>query len=394
MHHYIPKEELTRRVTGFQSILQEQGIDGAILVQSVDVYYFSGTMQRSHLFIPAAGEPVLMVKRSFLRAGEESALDHVVHLENPKGMMSVLLSFGFDSMKKIGMELDVLPVAQYQRYGKLLSGIEIVDISAGIRNLRMIKTAYEIDVMKKSAELNCEVYSAIKGLIREGISELTLAGAIEAIYREKGDSGLLRLRGFNQELTFGHLMSGTNLAVSSYFDGPTGGRGPDPTFPQGAGFKLLERNEPILIDYGFSYYGYISDQTRIFCIGSLADHLVKAYDVARRILYRLVEMGKPGVSGEALYLEAIKIAESSGFIDHFMGYPERVAFIGHGLGLELDELPVAAAGVKAPLAQGMVIAIEPKFVFPDGAVGIENTYLVTADGLENMTVFDEDIIYV
>jgi len=391
---HTPKFELERRIKEFQDILKRQGIDGAMIIQNVDVFYFAGTMQRSHLFIPSEGRPVLMVKRSFLRASEESALDNIIHLDNPKEMASVLKSFGYGPFDKLGFELDVLPVAQYQRYQKLFEKTKIIDVSPYIRSLRMIKSPYELEIIKESAALNQEIYSFIRDNLREGITELELAGMVEAACRKRGHHGMHRLRGFNQELGYGHLMSGTNLAVSSFFDGPTGGRGPDPSFPQSAGFKLICRNEPILVDYGFVYNGYIVDQTRIFCIGTLPDHLVRAYSVSRTIQERIKMSAKPGVTCTELYGIALEKAEASGFGEHFMGYPERVSFVGHGVGLELDELPVIAAGINTPLAEGMVIAVEPKFVFQDGAVGIENTFVVTADGLESLTLFDEDIIYI
>lgn len=391
---YTPKHELEQRIKNFQFLMQEQGLDGALIMQNVDVFYFSGTMQRSHLFIPADGTPLLMVKRSFLRAGQESALDNIVHLDNPKEITAVLKSHGYAAINVLGFELDVLPVAQYRRYEKLFAQSEIVDVSPLIRSLRMVKSTYELEIINECAVLNQEIYNLIGENLREGISELALAGRIEAACRERGHHGMLRLRGFNQELTYGHLMSGANLAVSSYFDGPTGGLGPDPTFPQSAGFKLIGKNEPVLVDYGFVFDGYIVDQTRIFCIGKLAEHLVHAYAVAHAIQERLKVAAKPGVTCAELYGEALAIAKSAGLAEHFMGYPERVAFVGHGVGLELDEMPVVAAGVSTPLAEGMVLAIEPKFIFPDGAVGIENTFVVTTNGLETITVFDEDIMYI
>lgn len=390
---YTPKYELEQRVQRFQTLLQEQSLDGALIIQNVDVFYFSGTMQRCHLFIPAQGQPVLMVKRSFLRAQKESALENIVHLTNPKQIPKLLLSYGYGSLKTLGLELDVLPVDQYQRYQKLFAQTRIVDVSPLIRSLRLIKSAYELTIIKESAALNQEIYSFVRKSLRAGISELEFAGMVEAECRKRGHHGLLRLRGFNQELTYGHLMSGTNLAVSSYFDGPTGGMGPDPTFPQSSDYKMICENEPILVDYGFVYDGYIVDQTRIFCLGKLPNHMVKAYTAAQRIQERIKEIAKPGVTCAELYRKALCVAEASGFEAHFMGYPERVQFVGHGVGLELDEAPVIAAGVKTPLAEGMVLAIEPKFVFEDGAVGIENTFVVTADGLETITVFDENIIY-
>jgi len=391
---YTPKYELDRRIRNFQDILKRQGIDGAMIIQNVDVFYFAGTMQRAHLFIPADGQPVLMVKRSFIRAKEESALENIVHLDSPKEMTAVLKSCGYGPFDTIGFELDVLPVAQYERYRKLFKETKIIDVSPYIRSLRMVKSPYELEIINESAALNQEIYEFIRENMREGITELELAGNVEAACRKRGHIGMHRLRGFNQELGYGHLMSGSNLAVSSYFDGPTGGMGPDPSFPQSAGYKLIGKNEPVLVDYGFVHNGYIVDQTRIFCIGKLSDHLIHAYAAARKIQESIKISAKPGVTCAELYGLALETAEASGYGEHFMGYPERVSFIGHGVGLELDELPVIAAGVKTVLEEGMVLAVEPKFVFQDGAVGIENTFVVTADGLKPLTIFDEDIIYI
>ncbi|OPX86596.1 MAG: Xaa-Pro dipeptidase [Pelotomaculum sp. PtaB.Bin104] len=392
--HCTPKSELDLRIGKFQEILKQKNIDGAIIIQNADLFYLAGTVQRSHLFIPAEGRPVLMVRRSFPRAGEESALENVIHLDNPKEIITALKAYGYGDFKTIGFELDVLPVVQYRRYQKIFEPAEIVDVSPDVRSIRMIKSPYELELIKASSQMNQEVFALISNLLREGMTELELAGLVESACRKRGHYGLLRLRGFNQELYYGHLMSGTNLAVPSYFDGPTGGRGPDPSYPQGAGHKTIGRNEPVMVDYGFVLDGYIVDQTRMFCIGGLADHLVQAYAAACKIQAELRKRAKPGVACSELYDIALHIAQESGFGKHFMGYAEQVSFVGHGVGLELDEPPVIAAGFKVPLAEGMVIAIEPKFVFPDGAVGIENTYLVTASGLETITEFDEEIIYV
>src|SRR6185369_9875851 len=93
-----------------------------------------------------------------------------------------------------------------------------------------------------------------------------------------------------------------------------------------------------------------------------------------------------------LWERARTMADEAGLGDRFMGPPgDQARFVGHGVGLELDELPVLAPGFKAPLREGMTIAIEPKFVFPgQGAVGIENTFLVTAQGGEKLTSYVAD----
>jgi Xaa-Pro aminopeptidase len=146
-----------------------------------------------------------------------------------------------------------------------------------------------------------------------------------------------------------------------------------------------------MVDYVGVKDGYMVDQARIFCIGKLKPHLTKAYAVAAEIQAAVKEMSKPGVCCADVYEAAVQIAHRNGLRDHFMGYPESVAFIAHGIGIELDELPVMARGYQAPLQEGMVLALEPKFVFPDGAVGLENTLVVTPQGLENLTVFDESV---
>ncbi|OPY57851.1 MAG: Xaa-Pro dipeptidase [Pelotomaculum sp. PtaU1.Bin035] len=390
---YTPKSELDQRTAKLQNMLKQQGIDGAIIVQNADLYYFTGTIQRSHLFIPAEGKPVLMVKKSFERAGEESALENIVKLDNLKEMTVLMKSYGYGPFDTIGFELDVLPANNYIRYQKLVESAGIVDVSQLIRTVRMVKSPYEIEILRDVAKFHYEVFSLIKDNIREGISELELTAMAAAFSRRKGHPGLMRVRGFNQDLACVHLLSGNNT-FSSYFNGSLGGKGVSPAFAQGSSDKLIGRNEPVLVDYSFVLDGYMLDQTRVFCLGELPDHLAGAHTVAVDILEELKEIALPGVACGKLYDRAMQIAGESAFGKHFLGYPEPVAFVGHGIGIELDELPVIAHGFNIPLEEGMVVALEPKFVFPDGAVGVENTYLVTKDGLENLTVYDEDIIYI
>ncbi|MFZ5642610.1 MAG: M24 family metallopeptidase [Bacillota bacterium] len=389
-----PQKELTSRIEKLQGVLQKEGCHGAIIVQNADLFYFAGTVQQSHLFIPAEGKPVLMVRKNFRRAREESALSEVIPLENTKDLPEVISSYGFTNIKEIGFELDVLPAYLYLKYQKLFSTARIVDISAHIRSVRMSKSPYEIDVLRGAAKLNYKIFSKAKDILVEGITEVELAGKLEAEYRRNGHQCYIRMRGFNQEIVYGHLMSGSNLGIPSFLDSPTGGPGLNPSFPQGAGFKTIAVNEPVMLDYVGVYDGYMVDQARVFCIGKLSPKFEKAYEIAINIQEEIKQKAKPGVPCQELYSLAVEIAASQGLLDHFMGYPQPAPFVGHGVGIELDELPVLAKGFKTPLEAGMVIALEPKFVFPDGAVGIENTFVVGDNGLETLTLFDENIIYI
>ena len=389
---YTPELELEQRITRLQDSLKYSGIDGAIIVQNADLFYFSGTIQRSHLFVPAEGEPILLVKKDLERAKKESALKNITGLESLKEIKTVLQSYGYGSFDLIGFELDVLPAEQYLRFQKLFEPARITNIGPLIRNLRMIKSPYEIEIFRDITKHHHEIFSFIRNNLQEGISECEMNGKITGISQKKGHSGLMRIRGFNQDLFYVHFLSGRNT-TPSYFEGSVGGKGVSPAFAQGSSTKLIGRNEPVLVDYSFNLDGYMLDQTRIFCIGTLPDHLVEAHKTAIDILRELETMSAPGLSCSKLYDRAVELAAKSPYEKHFLGFPKPVNFVGHGIGIELDELPVIASGFNSPLQTGMVFALEPKFVFPDGAVGVENTYLLTEKGLESLTTFEEDIIY-
>jgi len=389
---YTPGFELELRIR-LQESLKQNGIDGAIIVQNADLFYFTGTIQRSSLFVPAEGEPLLLVKKDLDRAKQESALKNITGIESSRELKAVLNSHGYSSFDTIGFELDVLPAEQYLRFQKLFHPARITNIGPLIRKLRMIKSAYEIEIFKDMTKHHHEIFSFIRENLQEGIPECEMNGKITGISQKKGHSGLMRIRGFNQDLFYVHFLSGPNT-TPSYFEGSVGGKGVSPAFAQGSSTKLIGRNEPVLVDYSFSLDGYMLDQTRIFCIGTLPEHLVEAHKTAIEIIRALEEMSAPGVSCHKLYERAMELAAKSPYQKHFLGYPKPVNFVGHGIGIELDELPVIASGFNNPLQAGMVFALEPKFVFPDGAVGVENTYLLTENGLEALTVFEEDIIYI
>lgn len=381
-----PLKELERRREKLQEQMQEQGIGGALIVQRADLFYFSGTAQEAHLFIPAQGEPILLVRRNLQRARSESSLRQVDQFTGWRDLAETIKA----AAAPIGMELDVLPVNLFRRYEKLIAPLTITDISPLIRGIRAVKSSFELEQLQKAAALGEAVFNFAREICRAGMTEIELAAELEAFARARSHQGAIRMRGFNQELFFSHTMAGESAAVPSFFNGPTGGRGLNPSYPQGAGTREIGRNEPLLIDYVTVLNGYMVDQTRIFCPGRPAAKLLRAYETALQIKEELVSMGRDGANGAALYRRAFEIASAAGLEDHFMGAAEKVSFIGHGVGLELDELPVIARNHDFTLTGGMVFALEPKFVFSgEGAVGIEDTFVVRSHGLEQITRFDD-----
>ncbi len=385
----MPLEELEQRRSKLQVQMREQGIGGALIVQRADLFYFSGTAQDAHLFIPAEGEAVLMVRRNLQRARSESSLNRIDQFAGWDELAETVKAAP-GRTNPVGLELDLLPVNLFRRYEKLLAPLPITDISPLIRSVRAVKSAYELSQLQQAAALGEAVFKHAREICRAGIKEIELAAELEAFARKRGHQGAIRMRGFNQEMFFSHTMAGGGAAVPSFFNGPTGGSGLNPSYPQGAGAREIRQGEPVLVDYVTVLNGYMVDQTRIFCPGKPAAKLQRAYETALQIKNELISRGMEGANGAALYRRAFEIASAAGLEDHFMGADEKVSFIGHGVGLELDELPVIARGYDFTLSEGMVFALEPKFVFPgEGAVGIEDTFVVRPGKLEQITRFDD-----
>jgi len=392
----IPSKEIDERIKKLQLKLREKEIEAAIIAQNVDLFYFTGTCQKGYLIVPAQGEPLFLVNKSLKRAQEESPLANIQFLQSFRNLPAALQE-NMPHPKKIGLELDVLPAHLYLRFQKIFPQAQIVDISMAIRKLRMLKSPYEIEIFRQGAAIDRQMLDAVPRFLREGKREVEFAAEIECFLRSLGHQGAVRMRQFNQETFYGHVMSGENLTYPTFFDGPTGGPGLSPAYPQGPGWKKIHKGEMVLVDYLTVYQGYCVDSTRFFFLGdNVPELLQKAHQVTLLIQDEIIKTAKPGVYCSEIYRLARQLAADSGFKDYFMGHGEDQApFVGHGVGLELDELPFIADRQDYPLQEGMVFALEPKMIIPGlGAAGVENTLLVTDRGLEKITIYPEDIILV
>lgn len=385
-----PQAEINARIAALQEKLGEAGFDGALLVQRVDLFYFSGMGQDAHLYVPVKGMPVLMVRKSIERAVEDSPLQAIFSVERLSDIGKTLQQAAQGDIKKLGMELDVLPVNNFRAYEKLLPEVVIEDVSPIIREIRSVKSPYELALIARAAEMNDALFAMVKEILKPGMTEMEFAGLLEAEYRRMGHQGFVNVRTFNIDVFYGHVMSGSNLAVPSISPGPTGGKGPNASFPHGAGTKKIGKNEPVQVDYVGVHGGYMTDQARTFSIGELPFHFERIHETALAVQAALMKQGVPGARAEDLYETAVTMVEEAGFTEGFMGYPKPVPFVGHGVGLELDELPVLGRKSPSILREGNVIAIEPKFIIPEqGLAGIENTFSVTKDGLRKLTLFSD-----
>ena len=390
-----PASELELRCEKMQKLLRQQGIDGAVLLQNSDLFYFTGSIQQGVLYLPAEGEPAYLVRKDFGRARMESGLQHVYPLKGLRDLAAQLRDLGYSVPGRLGMELDVLPVVQFQRIQKVFLGADAIDISPLVRQVRAIKSDYEISIMKDCALIMDRVFQHARKIIAVGKTDLDIAAELECFARKEGHQGLIRFRGFNMEISFGHVLSGPDSAVPAGFDAPLGGLGITPAVGQGASYKKIAAGEPIIIDLICAFDGYLVDQTRTMSVGRLPDSLRSAYFDMLKIQEKLFELAKPGGSWGQLYQDCYALAMQLGYQDSFMGNSgSQVSFIGHGIGIEVDEYPFIARGFNEQLLEeNMTFAFEPKVVFPGlGAVGVENTWRVSSNGIKRLTYSDESLL--
>jgi len=216
---------------------------------------------------------------------------------------------------------------------------------------------------------------------------MELAALFDTELRTRGYSSACKMRTFNQDFFYGNVCSGSSGFNPSFFDGPVGGTGVSRAYPQGAGWEKIQRDEVVYIDYTCVIQGYTGDQASMFCIGELTPQMVKAFEDTLLIQSEIVKAIKPGITAEKPYLLAIKLATKMGYKDNFMGYKtDQVKFVGHGIGLEIDEWPIFAKGIKTPILPGMTFALEPKLVFHEGAIGTENSFVMAEDGPQYLSI--------
>jgi Xaa-Pro dipeptidase len=402
--HLVPASELRARAERLQALMREAGLGGVMATQNADMLYLAGVVQQGQVYVPLEGPPLLMVRKHAGRAHMQSTLpdERVVEVRSLRQLPDLIKAVD-GAPGRIGFSHDTLPVATYNAYMKALGplGAEMADASTVLRRVRAHKSDWEIEQIREAARVAHTGVEAAREHLREGITEIELAAQVEAATRVAGHSGMIRNRAYGQEMHMGHLLAGSSGSLPSFMNSPTGGFGPGPWAPYGAGRRPIGRGEPVFLDYSGEWAGYIADQTRMLSIGPLDAFWQDAYAAMLDVLQHLEASVKPGTTSGEVYEMALARATELGYGDNFMGPPEetspgqKVPFVGHAVGLELDEWPPLQRGTDANLEAGMVLAIEPKLIFEGrGAVGLEDTYLLTGEGLRPLTYTPRQIIEV
>lgn len=381
-------KELKLRWNKIQQNMSDVHADGLLICDNVNLYYVSGRIFRGYCYIPVKREPIFFVRRPLGLNGTQ-----VVYIRKPEEIGEYLQKNGIAFPDKLLLESDSISYSDYKRYETIFIPKEVLNGTALLRRCRSIKTPYEIDLIRRSGELHAKTYETIPSLYRKGMTDVEFSIELEHECRKLGSLGIFRIFGQSMEIFMGSVLAGDNADIPSPYDFAMGGAGLDVSLPVGCNGTVLTEGMSLMVDMGGNFTGYMTDMTRTYAIGSVQELALKAHETSIAIHQAIAAKARPGVAAKDLYELAAEMANHAGLSDYFMGHRQKAGFIGHGVGIEINEAPVLAPRSRDILAEGMVFALEPKFVIPGtGALGIENTYVVTADGVEKLTIFEEELI--
>ena len=382
-----PVAEITSRVESLIKKLAPSGIGLALIRQPADLFYYAGTIVDGFLAVAPGAQPLLLVRRPHQGQAKPGPWPRSMY-RDLKELPKILARAGFTTRDALALELDVIPAALFKRLQEqLFPGRAIVDLSPLIRQQRMVKSAYELEQLRRAAAVLDQVHEEVPMLLKPGMSELEVSAALEYRLRLLGHQGLVRVRNWDLEVFYGHVLSGISGLLVAYTDTPSGGPGFSSAFPQGPSLKPLAVGEPISVDLAACINGYIVDMTRMYALESLPESAWEAFDAVEELYRLFVAAARPGVKSGEVFQELSEAVRDRGLADCFMGPgADRVSFLAHGVGLELDEFPFITARFPYPLKADMVVAFEPKFFLPEiGMIGQEDTGRITPAGVEWLT---------
>lgn len=380
----LSADEQQLRLSRLTSLMKQAKADAMLITDNANLYYLTGRVYAGLMFITADGRVTYFVRRPIELTG-----DNVIYIRKPE-QMTEHISFGAGSL---AMELDITDYSAIERLKAIFPSATMTNASPVIRKARSVKTAEELRLIGLSGIKQERVYRRIPHLYQDGMTDLELQVEIERVSRLEGCLGQFRISGNSMELYMANILTGENADTPTPYDFAMGGAGLDPSIPVGANGSIIRQGTAVMADVNGNYTGYMTDMTRTFSLGGLPEKAMKAHQLSIDICRELTSMARPGTEAATMFHRAEEMAREAGMYEYFMGHRQKAGFVGHGLGIEINELPVIAPRSRDILEEGNVFALEPKFVIPEvGAVGIENTYAVTADGVKCLTLAPEQII--
>jgi len=381
-----PISELKNRMKNFRNAMDEEypNWEIAVIFSKINLYYFTGTMQEGMLIIERDNS-IFWIRRSIERAKDESLFENLKHMNSFRDA-----AVSYETIPDtVYIETEVVPLAMYSRFQKHFPFKNFKPLDQVLGSVRSVKSNYELSLMRKAGQIHRHVLEDIvPEILVQDMSETDLASELFKQMMNEGHHGVSRFGMFDTEMVLGQLGFGESSIYPSYFNGPGGNSGISPAVPLiGSRNRKLKKGDLVFVDVGCGVEGYNTDKTMTYMYKKpLNDDAIEAHEICLDIQDNIASMLKPGILPSEIYRSVID-GLSPDFLENFMGYGDRrVKFLGHGIGLLIDETPVIAEGFNSPLKEGMVFAVEPKKgINGVGMVGIENTFIVTPNGGECIT---------
>lgn len=382
MFQKVPRAELERRLNALRARLDHDSPEWRMLAVfgKINQFYLTGTMQDAVLLVPRDGAAVYWVRRSLERALNESEFGDIRPMTSFRDAAAAMGPLP----DTVHLESERVPLAVYERFNKHFGFARVASADFSLSAARAVKSAYELDRMEESGRIHQRILEErVPELLREGISEAEFAGDLYGAMIREGHHGLARFGMYETEILLGHICFGESSIYPTSFDGPGGNYGMSPAVPLlGSRKRRLKPGDLVFVDIGCGVDGYHTDKTLTYVYrGQLPEEAVRIHRRCIEIESAVAARLKPGAIPSEIYAQITGALEPD-FLDGFMGFGTRQArFLGHGIGLHIDEWPVLAKGFDEPLQENMVLAVEPKKgIAGIGMVGSENTFVVTPDG--------------
>jgi Xaa-Pro aminopeptidase len=387
MSHQVPVSELTLRMQRLREQMNQAhpNWEMAVVFSKINLYYYTGTMQEGMLIIPRHDDAIFWVRRSFDRAKDESLFADIRPMDSYRDAAQHYPQLP----ASVHIEKEFVPLAMYDRFCKYFPFRNAFALDTQLGAVRSIKSSYELELMRQSGKIHQRVLEElVPNVLREGMSEIDLAVELYSLLVHEGHQGLVRFAMFDTEMVLGHIAFGQNSLYPTSFNGPGGNSGVAPAIPLiGNPLRKLQKGDLIFLDVACGVQGYHTDKTMTYMFGApIPEEAQRIHQQCVTLQNQMAQQLVPGAIPSVIYQQTME-SLSPEFLTNFMGFGNRtVKFLGHGIGLTVDETPVLAKGFDEPLTENMVIALEPKKgVEGVGMVGIENTFVVTPQGGECIT---------
>lgn len=337
-------EDIELKWNRIQKTMQQIGMDGCLLTIDVNLFYVTGRIFNGYFYLPQEGKPFFFIKRPNGLTGK-----NLFYIRKPEQIADIFTENGIAMPEKLLMEGDEIPYNEYIRLQAVFRPKETGNATALLRKMRSIKTPAEIEQFRFSARKHAETYAEISSCFRVGMTDLEFQNEIERKMRKNGSIGLFRTFGSNMDIYMGSILAGENAEYPSPFDFALGREGMNPSLPIGANGTVLKDGTAIMVDMAGNFSAYMTDMTRVFSVGKLSGLAYKAHQVSLAVQQEIEQIAKPGTPCSELYTIAAGLAEKEELSAYFMGTKQQAKFVGHGIGIQINELPVLTPRSKEVL---------------------------------------------